>query len=1024
MAMKPEEVFRFVNLRPVQRIDPDRRRLRYARYGEGRSPLHAAIASLGGEPLRDKAHELARLRLEKADPALGELKRLHQIVETAAAAPGMEASVQVVRDGFGVKPSEFLASDAGRALRDAVWDRVYAHSLAPELKPDERETIFAAARDLHFLAVLDGRGGAARLLRPKELGEVRALIPRDVIPSPKPKGHDKERQHRRMVLEGLDEVHARVERLNQAIDDLRNNDRRLRGKEQRMIVSFPIAKEGEVAGAVRVELGGAVARGSDRSIASPGGATSAATAKAARGATARRRTASVLREQSHIVPKLQPWVFSAEGREGLSAATRDLLDDDRRSFEELEVAEIVAALEGRKYELLSGYLNGLSPTLLPFVVKEAKFQSILGQIALPWYGVSNKPTLPLGPPRPSASTPGTPAGRGIQPLGLGDLLVVRQELLRYVTGEVAHIENVMKSEFRTRSHVRSRETEEIVITETEQIEESEKDLQTTERFELQKESQKTIEDQMSLQAGVAVTASYGPVSVSAHADFALSNSTTEANKSASSFAKEITEKSVSKIMQRAREVRTRRTLERFEEKNEHGFDNKTGVGHVIGIYRWVDKYYKARLINYGRRLMLEFIVPEPAAFFRFVEENKPLEGLTLEKPPEPMVSGRRLRPDDLSRSNYGAFVARYRVGGVVAPPAATTRVSAAFADAAPEAKNVDYAKTSEKLVVPRGYKCYQLYGNFNCQGYQGHFCNVLIGGEAWGSATAGDIEGIIPISVAGYMSAFHVNVVAQCVLTNEAWREWQQKTYDAIMQAYEKALADYYEQISAAQIQAGVRIEGRNPEINRKLERDELRRGVLGLLTDDFAQTGVNGGWRFDEAFDATQDAGRYGYPELDNAEALIEGKIIQFFEQAFEWTNMTYRFYPYIWGRKQGWRDVLPINDPDPQFTEFLRAGAARVVVPAHPAYAEAVLHYLSTSEIWNGGNPPTLDDPLYISIVDELKADASGALDDTLAACAADSGYPCLADEWEVKLPTTLVYLQPDDQLPDFAPFSEGLP
>jgi hypothetical protein len=72
---------------------------------------------------------------------------------------------------------------------------------------------------------------------------------------------------------------------------------------------------------------------------------------------------------------------------------------------------------------------------------------------------------------------------------------------------------------------------------------------------------------------------------------------------------------VSRIMQRAREERMRRTLERYEEKNEHGFDNKDGAGHVIGIYRWVDKCYQARLINYGRRLMLEFIVPEPDAFY-------------------------------------------------------------------------------------------------------------------------------------------------------------------------------------------------------------------------------------------------------------------------------------------------------------------------------------------------------------------------------------------------------------------------
>ncbi len=103
-------------------------------------------------------------------------------------------------------------------------------------------------------------------------------------------------------------------------------------------------------------------------------------------------------------------------------------------------------------------------------------------------------------------------------------------------------------------------------------------------------------------------------------------------------------------------------------------------------------------------------------------------------------------------------------------------------------------------------------------------------------------------------------------------------------------------------------------------------------------------------------------------------------------------------------------------QFRDFLRAGAARVIVPVHPSYSETVLHYLDTNEIWNGGDPPTLEDPLYISIVDELKSETGADVDADLNACSVHSGYPCVVDEWEVKLPTTLVYLQPDAELPRF--------
>lgn len=637
----------------------------------------------------------------------------------------------------------------------------------------------------------------------------------------------------------------------------------------------------------------------------------------------------------------------------------------------------------------------------------------------------------LAAPLPVA---GSAAARGIQPLGIGDLLVVKQELIRYAPGEVAHIENVMKSEFKTRMHSRTREVEEIIITETERLEESEKDSQTTERFELHKEAQKTIENQMSLEAGLSITASYGPVSVTAHADFALSQSSSESSKTASTYAKQVTERSISRIMQRTREERTRRTLERFEEKNEHGFDNKSGSGHVIGIYRWVDKYYKARLINYGRRLMMEFIVPEPAAFYRYLQSKQTLQGVTMTKPEEPMVSGSRLQPTDLNKYNYMSFVANYNAQEVKPYPDETIDVALAIAEKFESSGENSIAKAYDKLAVPDGYKCSDVWGEYyyigstitfytplpNTIPLQAEF-HVYVAGSLFGidRPRALELEKTIPVSVIGKnISAFQVNIIATCVVKPEKITAWQLETYGAIMNAYNRALADYNEQVAAAQIQAGVQIQGRNPELNRKIERDELKKGALRLLTDNFAQTRVSGAWRFSETFDAMRDNGQFVYPEFDTNEAIVEGRMVQFFEQAFEWNNMTYRFYPYSWGRKSEWKNIFPLTDTDPQFTDFLRAGAARVIVPVHPAYTHTVLHYMATSEIWNGGNPPTLYDPLYISIVDELKSDAGGDLDADLPACAPDSEYPCLVDEWEVKLPTTLVYLQEDAQLPDDTP------
>ena len=69
-------------------------------------------------------------------------------------------------------------------------------------------------------------------------------------------------------------------------------------------------------------------------------------------------------------------------------------------------------------------------------------------------------------------------------------------------------------------------------------------------------------------------------------------------------------------MQKTTKKRTSRILREFEENNKHGYDNRQGESHVTGVYRWVDKIYKNRLVNYGKRLMYEFNVPEPSRFFK------------------------------------------------------------------------------------------------------------------------------------------------------------------------------------------------------------------------------------------------------------------------------------------------------------------------------------------------------------------------------------------------------------------------
>jgi hypothetical protein len=104
-----------------------------------------------------------------------------------------------------------------------------------------------------------------------------------------------------------------------------------------------------------------------------------------------------------------------------------------------------------------------------------------------------------------------PSGHGnIRPVGIGDLLLVKQHVLRYEGGDLAHVENVLKSEHLSRDTRRLERTETTIVQETETTKEEDRDTQTTDRFSLKRETSDTLKTDASFKAGVSVDAKYGP----------------------------------------------------------------------------------------------------------------------------------------------------------------------------------------------------------------------------------------------------------------------------------------------------------------------------------------------------------------------------------------------------------------------------------------------------------------------------------------------------------------------------------
>lgn len=1000
--MASDTVFKFVSLRPPRTLNRPQATKLFAQHKEVNTSFLKKLPTIKEiEELENFVNEHINIKNHK-DIAI----QLHDLVKVASTSKKVNEAKASIKEKVNTDLDKYLKLKQVTQTSLALWDATYAHAVYPDKFTEDWEYIYRGIQSIHYLEMLQKMKASDMPISYKIFEKIKPTIDPKLLPSLLIENSRVDDNVNKEQVKKLKELYSDLKYMDDSIDDIKNIGELYKNKELRKI-AIPNA-EASIIGSGIIK---------NYNLTNIVGPVKVIEAKMISASIVKKADIPVdIESETETIPSKKPWLLDSFGEKNLKADTKKLLAGYSNEFAEKHDLEVINNLKFKMADKTKNFFYSVPKASMVALAAQPEFKWITEKVPLPIGGITLKPYIP-----PFRLPDRTPETRGIKPLGIGDLLVVEQELVKYVAGEVAHIENIMGSEHKKRVHSRLTESEEIIVEESEIEEESERDLQTTERFELQKESQQTIESDMKVHAGASVTASYGVVTASVTGDFSFSESTSETNKSASNYAKEIVNRSVARYREKMRTERTRRSLERIEELNEHGFDNTKNTDHVIGIYRWVDKFYNARLINYGKRLMFEFIIPEPAAFYIHTQEGKQLEGVTLKKPEKPTIYGNPLAPHHLTKFNYTDFISKYNVQDVDPYPEEIVRVSAAIAEApgAGGDKNVDIAGTSDKLKVPDGYRAFDVYGSKSTSGIKdsGYFLSVKIGGQKWGSITAYGIEDIIPISVSGWATAYQVNVVAKCELKSETIRKWQLKTYQAIMNAYENELAAYNDQVTAAQIQQGVNIQGKNPLFNEKIEKEELRKGALRLLTDDFKKIGLEGNWLLNEPFNAMYDFGEFGYPEFNTDEALKEGKVIQFFEQAFEWNNMTYRYYPYFWGRKQDWDETYTKEDTDPNFTDFLRAGAARVVVPVYPTYNETILFYLKTNKIWNGTTPPALNDPLYISIIEEIRAENEYITGEQLPACDLESGYPCLADEWEVKVPTNLTYLQKESDLPDLS-------
>jgi hypothetical protein len=611
----------------------------------------------------------------------------------------------------------------------------------------------------------------------------------------------------------------------------------------------------------------------------------------------------------------------------------------------------------------------------------------------------------------------------LKTVGVADLLVVKQHLKRYDRTDIAHVENILAREKKSRTHRALERIEETFTVERETIQERETELETAERFEMQRETSKTIQEDQRFGFGLTVSGKYGPsVEFSSNFGSDSSTSTQETAQSAATYAKDVMSRSLERVVERVREEQVLKILREREETNLHEFDNQD-PNHVIGMYQFLEKVYESQVFNYGIRQMFDFMVPEPASYIWFLE-GSPSTDLNLPTPP-PRLASYAPTAEWIDSLNYLMLGALYGVEGLQPRPPfdriATATIQQGASGATEEGR--PRSVVEKEIPVPEGYRPYKAVimplaltdNEVTIAVNVGRVQRVWrpSGAETTSVGNGNDLANTklelsllssdpfvsgsnLSVQVVAYETAtFGVGISVSFVRMPEAYTQWQIKTYDAIASAYRDAVREY--ELRVSELKAAAESAARNaarfgnaPSQNALVAREELKKHCISIITRQ----------RFDEP-NGIED-GNPPYFEFTAAED--RGSFTRFFEQAFEWDQMQYVFYPYYWARKETWQERLLREDVDPIFLEFLKAGAARVVVPVRPGFEVAVSHYLETNVLWNGqGEPPSIDSDLYYPIVREIQ-ERTGVPEGEIA----------VGDPWDTHVPTPLVILRREDSLP----------
>lgn len=781
--------------------------------------------------------------------------------------------------------------------------------------------------------------------------------------------------------------------------------------------------------------------------------------------------------EKHIIDKLSKLDAKSQLLEGQLENEPKVMQRQLRK----KLSKIQSKLNGLNRDLksfLMSYVEGsdISDLSKPQIDSYVKNLSLLSKITgIDFLNLNIKKDIPTVVVTASKSTLASTtqdyssplfSDRNINAVSVGDLHLVEQELLNYELGEIARVENVLQGEQREYRLRKLQRESKSVSTEVSNEAESSTSSTSTERFALENESTKFAQQNFAVGGGVSVAGKYGTVSFAVNASASYASSKIQSNTISREESKKITEEATSSIKESYSQSVTTASLFEDERSSVHGFDNREGSEHISGIYRWVDKVYAARTVNYGCRLMLEFMVPEPAAYFRSVfteEESSAPEGVDLPIHPKRLLikKGRvtvnpygedhpTLNSALIDESNYWRLAHYYGITDIPQPPEKYLAKSV----------SLSYPKTGEATPLrdhqAAGNELFLVDGNASIAiqpGYSPEKVGVFVGPNT--TSGKNDYAELLKLGIRNNDENSFSVLVGNKPFYLKATNDGVTTNFNSLVN-FPADTEGYLKNPEALPVQFAADFEGAAfMNIMVSLKRSDLlfeewQLAMWNLLMGAYlaqkeiydkataidseknemkkvaAQQAMRDGeYRAIElqeikraCIDMMSKGEANGHGSLNSETSTISydgvdavdqwkhpienGQVANFFETVFEWDKASYQFYGYQWTHQKRWEEILTHEEQDPIFAKFIKAGMAKVVVPITPLSERSALSYFYLGRLWQGGYLPLFDEGQILDIYEDVERRRTIDPPEQIG------------ESWELTLPSSFVKLQKDGTLP----------